>query len=73
MNNVNTEPASPALPIRVGAVSEQGLREQNQDSMTGFSSPFGAVYLIADGMGGHRGGAEAARMVAEGFSRHLGR
>jgi len=71
MNNVNTEPASPALPIRVGAVSEQGLREQNQDSMTGFSSPFGAVYLIADGMGGHRGGAEAARMVAEGFSRHL--
>ncbi len=71
MSEVNAEQATSPLPISVGAVSEIGLREQNQDCMTGFSSPFGAVYLIADGMGGHHGGAEASRMVAEGFSRHL--
>lgn len=70
---IETRMEQPALtlPISVGAMSEIGRREQNQDCMTGFSSPFGAVYLIADGMGGYRGGAEASRMVAEAFARHL--
>ena len=71
MNDVRTEQPPKPLPISVGAVTEVGRREQNQDCMTGFSSPFGAVYLIADGMGGHRGGAEASRLVAEAFRRHL--
>jgi serine/threonine protein phosphatase PrpC len=71
MKDTPVEHASPALAIRVGAESEVGQREQNQDCMTGFTSPFGAVYLIADGMGGHRGGAEASRLVVEAFSRHL--
>jgi PPM family protein phosphatase len=59
------------LPISVGAASEIGLREQNQDCMTGFSSPFGAAYVVADGMGGYQGGADASRMVVDGFTRHL--
>ena len=71
MSATKTEQATQVLPISVGAVSEIGQREQNQDSMTAFSSAFGAVYLIADGMGGHHGGAEASRMAAEEFNRHL--
>ncbi len=71
MSEIKTGQPPPTLPISVGAVTEIGQREENQDSMTGFSSPFGAVYLIADGMGGHRGGAAASSMVAEAFSRHL--
>jgi serine/threonine protein phosphatase PrpC len=67
----NQTAAKRAIPIIVGAESEIGRREENQDSMTGFPSPFGAVYLIADGMGGHRGGAEASRMVVEGIRTHL--
>jgi serine/threonine protein phosphatase PrpC len=59
------------LPIGVGAVSEIGQREENQDCMTGFSSPFGAAYVVADGMGGYQGGADASRMVIDGFTRHF--
>ena len=43
MNDLKAGQAYQVLPISVGAVSETGQREQNQDSMTGFSSPFGAL------------------------------
>jgi len=59
------------LPVSASMGSETGRREENQDRASSFSSPFGMVYLVADGMGGHKGGAEAAQMTAEGFQRCL--
>ena len=43
-----------------GAASNQGRREENQDRMTRFTTAFGEVVVVADGMGGQRGGATAA-------------
>lgn len=71
MNTQTDSGKNQALPVSVGAISEVGLREENQDNMTGFASPLGSVYLIADGMGGYRGGAEAARVVSETFRTYL--
>ena len=61
----------PELALSVGVRSECGRRDDNQDKMSAFSTPLGMVYVVADGMGGYRGGAEASRRVVEGFQRHL--
>lgn len=50
--------------FRWGAETHVGMeRQENQDSF--FADPEPALFLVSDGMGGHRGGALASGIVAE--------
>jgi protein phosphatase len=50
--------------LRCGAETHTGKeRQENQDSF--FADPEPALFLVSDGMGGHRGGAFASGIVAE--------
>jgi len=59
--------------ITYGSRRDKGLvRQENQDQIISFdSSVFGQVFLLADGMGGHEGGAIAANMAITGFKQHF--
>lgn len=58
--------------LNVGAVSHRGLvREENQDRISRSHTPFGELFLVADGMGGHDDGGRAAAMTIEHLESHL--
>jgi serine/threonine protein phosphatase PrpC len=54
-------------PFKWGAASDKGKdRETNEDSF--ILEPEAGLFLVADGMGGHRGGELASNIVAEDLS-----
>ena len=63
----------PSLSIGIGIASETGLRRRNED-FVGAARPspltadrFGHALALADGMGGAKGGREAAETAVRGF------
>ena len=58
--------------LEVGALSETGyVRNENQDRMSWSPVPLGQLYIVADGMGGHNGGALAAETAVQELQRHI--
>jgi protein phosphatase len=64
---------SPAfLSSSVGVQSHPGMtRHENQDRISRAATPYGDLYLLADGVGGYKGGAEAAQYVVDAFVQYL--
>jgi len=60
----STDIPSPAYPFRWAAETHIGkVRDENQDTF--FADPHLPLFLVSDGMGGHRGGALAAKIITE--------
>jgi serine/threonine protein phosphatase PrpC len=60
------------LNLEVGARTETGyVRNENQDRMSWAPVPWGQLYIIADGMGGHAGGSKAAELTIRGLEKSL--
>jgi len=63
---------SGSLIVSVGVQCHVGIeRTENQDRVTRANTPFGDLFVVADGVGGYQGGAEAAQATVEGFVSYL--
>lgn len=58
-----------ASPFDHAASTRAGEREANEDAVDVFHAENASCWVIADGLGGHRGGAVAAKLVAESVLR----
>lgn len=53
----------------LAALSDIGLhRKNNEDNAYAVKTPYGALLIVADGMGGHRQGEVASKMVVDALS-----
>ena len=48
--------------------TSKGGRDYNQDSVGVFNTPTGAVYVVADGLGGHQHGEMASQCAVDSFA-----
>jgi protein phosphatase len=63
---------SSSLLVSVGVECNVGReRKENQDRVSRAATPFGDLFVVADGVGGYQGGAEAAQTTVDGFAAHL--
>jgi serine/threonine protein phosphatase PrpC len=63
---------STSLVVSVGVECNVGKeRTENQDRVTRAATPFGDLFVVADGVGGYQGGAEAAQTTVDGFVGYL--
>ncbi len=61
--------------IAVGKVDIGKKRKQNEDSLFVSSTPVGILpnlYIVADGMGGHKAGGMASRLAIDSFLEYIG-
>ena len=57
--------------MQVFTVTDKGRRIENQDSFCFFSTPYWFLGAVADGVGGNKGGAVAARIAIETLRANL--
>lgn len=59
---------------KIASSSETGrVRSHNEDCCATFENPTGArLFVVADGMGGHRGGATASQMAVQALEQAFG-
>jgi serine/threonine protein phosphatase PrpC len=63
---------SESLAVSVGVQCHVGnQRTENQDRVSRSATPFGDLFIVADGIGGYKGGAEAAQTTVDGFASAL--
>jgi len=71
-NAATPGPGSSKPTLRVGAACHRGaVREENQDRISRFRTPFGEVFAVADGMGGHADGGRAAEVTIAALEEEL--
>ncbi|GHV57754.1 hypothetical protein FACS189460_4830 [Deltaproteobacteria bacterium] len=67
----NNHPNSGLRPV-IGQITHPGLmRAANEDAFGWFSVPAGELLVVADGIGGNAGGAEAAQATVAAFHKYV--
>lgn len=79
--NAATEPTPVSFPtldfgavrVQSAAMSLQGARPYNEDRLGYTGDAGGAYWALADGLGGHKGGARAAELAVQAALQSIGR